>query len=313
MRTYRVPRVGIQPVVQYFADEPEEDTSPSFAYEWPTCPPDDFIEQEAGDFAPEDEHSLEVARSSSGLTSVDRLLGGGLPLGRLGAFCAYQGRGKTTYGLQIARKNAERGLHTRFITFSMRGEECVEWYETALRHGPPEFRSEEYLDRVLICDLNNRDCNVDGVQRIENLLLADRAKGTDVRVVVIDSLEAMADLQPGSAYYERLGNLALSLREMATRNGVAIWITVQWNDFSRGENRSAQRAMVCCGKISDSASVWLGLHTDRHLRRWHLECHKNDGGLTFSAQIQPDFPTRRFLDVEQEILSGPVRRTSSLR
>jgi replicative DNA helicase len=234
---------------------------------------------------------------TTGLDSLDAMMGGGVKRKKSGMICAYTGFGKSAYGLQICRKGAEQGSVCRFSTHEMTREECMNRFLSAFlqydygliwkgdQSMPVEARRtrEEINDEVArlfaarlesndharlcaqnfgIWDFHDVSCTV---EMLERQLVWERENGTPVDILVIDYIDKLVLPNTEAFSVENqdrrvaLGKISQQIEELAIKMDMVIWSLTQANDEGRKKNYPTLTSTRDSKLKNDPCSFWFGL------------------------------------------------------
>lgn len=211
---------------------------------------DSIIETQAG----------RKARSvKCGLPSLDRILGGGMQGNGLYILAARPGKGKTAFALAIARRVAEQGVRTVFVSLEMDREQLMSRIVAADIGGVSATTilngtyGQETSDRIVECGTRLRKIPL-MFNRQKSMNLKDIryiAKVSKAQFVVIDYLGLIADENANGKLYEETTKKSKQLKQMARELECPILCLAQLN--RELEKRNSKKPML--SDLRDSGSI----------------------------------------------------------
>ena len=249
----------------------ERDADPEKIGEWLNTIASAMREQTAGEprtmqvVADEVLHDLYARRATAsegrgiytGLPSLDRVMGPILP-GEYAILAARPGRGKTSFGLQIACHNQEKGRQGLYVSLEMRDRELV-------------TRKLCELSGVESRAIRTSDVTDDDMERLttarndvsDSLLVYDPPKATlsqirgvahltkakhGLSLVVVDYIGLIKSSQPGRPKWEAIGEISQDLKVLAKELDCAVLVLCQLG-------REAESSKPTLSNLRDSGSI----------------------------------------------------------
>lgn len=273
----------------------------------------------------------------TGISSIDALLGGGVPVRKVAMLCAYTGIGKTSMGINLAHNNARLGYRTAFASLEMpKSEIMCRYYALALHYpydlmwkGDPSGQlsraqinadvaellhtrtSNEPLVRAALRNFEVWDMSEKTTthEDIEHLLIKAEEEGRPYHLLVIDYIDIM-ELPEAKKYdtdrkenKDKLGKISDEIRKVTARHEIVTWVLTQANDEGEKTPNPGLRASRDSRKKNDPVSTWCSLGgTEKELERgiYNFRCAKNRDGRKFTIKIKGDGNYQRFSDYEPE-------------
>jgi replicative DNA helicase len=214
---------------------------------------------------------------ATGFPSLDRMLGGGMRRGDLIVVGGDVGSGKSAFALAVALRAAQRRLRVTFFSGEMSTERLLERVLAIegrvrvddLRQGVPNDAARASVGAAAV---RMRD----GLPRFEVLppsvaALADELEGSKIDLVVVDSLQSLA--QGARETDEELAVATRRLKALALEHHIAIFTTAQLPHLAARDDRRPQLDdFGALGAVKHHADVVLALfREDMYDRRREIE------------------------------------------
>ena len=256
---------------------------------------------------------------STGLRSLDDLIGGGYAPGEVVVIAAITSHGKTMVGLQLAWAASAVGhsvlIVSEEMTVGVLSERAI---ETASEIERSEWRSNLDLvfDEVIDWeDSHNGKVLVPSVpchsvaRMVETVGQAVVHFG--VKIVVIDYLQLIS--APGSNRYEQVTNVSIAAKQIATEHGVSVIALAQFNKQAELEVMPKMYQIADSSQIPKDADVvivckwpWKSDPEFKETNEYWIACQKNrNRGIRGSGAIKLRFEPMRQRLVEQPITYHP--------
>lgn len=172
---------------------------------------------------------------STGLPSVDRVLGGGIAPGEVAIIGASTSHGKTLVGMQLAYSISLAGHPVAIISEEMTVKTLAERAILAATEiEQSNWRSQ--WDAVFddVCDWEDRhrgnvvipEVPCHNVDRA-GFTIAEAVEHYHVRAAIVDYLQLLSG--PGQTRYEQVSNVSRALKQAAVEHGIAIIALAQLN------------------------------------------------------------------------------------
>ena len=200
--------------------------------------------------------SKEEPRMSTGISELDRTLGGGLVIGSFTLIGGEPGIGKSTIALQLAHHMAQQGLTVLYVC----GEESLE--QTALRCS----RLQVFADQMLFLNETNLDAII---QHIDAL---------NPHVVIIDSIQIVYKPQLSSApgTVSQVREASATLMQVAKSKNIA---TILIGHVTKSGDIAGPKMLE---HLVDTVLYFEG---DKHLNLRSLRVFKNRFGPTDEVAV----------------------------
>jgi replicative DNA helicase len=215
---------------------------------------------------------------ATGFPSLDRMLGGGMRRGDLIVVGGDVGSGKSAFALAVALRAAQQRLRVTFFSGEMSAERLLERVLAIegrvrvddLRQGVPNDAARASVGAAAV---RMRD----GLPRFEVLpttgvaALADELEGSKIDLVVVDSLQSLA--QGARETDEELAEATRRLKALALEHHIAIFTTAQLPHLAaRDDRRPHLDDFGALGAVKHHADVVLALfREDMYDRRREIE------------------------------------------
>jgi replicative DNA helicase len=252
---------------------------------------------------------------STGLKSLDELIGGGYAPGEVVVIAALTSHGKTMVGLQLAWAASNAGKSVLIVseemTVSVLAERAI---ETASERERSEWRDD--IDAVFNDVIGWEDkhpgkilvpsvpCH-SAARMLETVSQAVVHFG--VKIVVVDYLQLIT--APGANKYEQVTNVSIAAKQMATEHGVAVIALAQFNKQAEQETMPKMYQIADSSQIPKDADVvlickwpWKSDHGFKDANEYWIACQKNrNRGIRGDGAIKLRFEPMRQRLTEQPL------------
>jgi replicative DNA helicase len=254
---------------------------------------------------------------STGLPSIDRVLGGGIAPGEVAVVGASTSHGKTLFGLQVAYAISAAGHHVLVVSEEMNIKTLADraiLASTDIEQCNWKSRWDEVFDAV--CDWEDRqhgnivipDVPCHSIQRAD-FTIAEAVQHYHVKAVVVDYLQLLSG--PGQSRYEQVSNVSRSLKQAAVEHSIAVIALAQLNRTVDKEGKGIPQIhhLSESGQIERDADIVLLLQwphrTDREYQpanEYRVVCGKNrNRGIRGQATIELRIEPMRQRIVEKDV------------
>lgn len=244
---------------------------------------------------------------STGLKSLDKLLGGGYAPGEVVVVAALTSHGKTMVGLQLAWAASAAGHNVLIVseemTVSVLAERAI---ETATEIERSEWRCsiDPVFDEVIAWEDRHPGkimvpfvpCH-SSVRMMETVAQAVVHFG--VKVVIVDYLQLVT--APGGSKYEQVTNVSISTKQMTTEHGVSVIALAQFNKQAELELMPKMYQIADSSQIPKDADVvlvckwpWKSDNKFENPNEYWIACQKNrNRGIRGDGAIKLRFEPMR--------------------
>jgi replicative DNA helicase len=252
---------------------------------------------------------------STGLKSLDDLMGGGYAPGEVVVIAALTSHGKTMVGLQLAWAASKAGKSVLIVseemTVSVLAERAI---ETASERERADWRDD--IDAVFDDVIGWEDkhpgkilvpavpCH-SAARMLETVSQAVVHFG--VKIVVVDYLQLVT--APGANKYEQVTNVSIAVKQMATEHSVAVIALAQFNKTAEQETMPKMYQIADSSQIPKDADVvlvckwpWKSDHKFENANEYWIACQKNrNRGIRGDGAIK-----LRFEPMRQRLVEVPI-------
>lgn len=254
---------------------------------------------------------------STGLKSLDKILGGGYAPGEVVCVAASTSHGKTMVALQLAWAASKAGLNVLVVSEEMTPNALAERaIETASEHEQSEWRKK--LDPVFDEVIKWEDSHpgkifVPEVPCHSALRMLDTVAQAvvhfHVKVVVIDYIQLLS--APGGSRYEQVTNVSIATKQISTEHGVSVIALAQFNKQAEQEVMPKMHQIADSSQIPKDADIvlickwpWKSDNKFQPVNEYWIACQKNrNRGIRHGGAIKLRFePMRQRLVEEQDAI-----------
>lgn len=257
--------------------------------------------------------SLREARPllySTGLRSLDDVLGGGYQPGEVVVIAASTSQGKTMVGLQLAWEISRIGRNVLIISEEMTPQVLAERsIGTASNVEQEDWRI--YYDRVFDDVIAWEDSHP-GKMMVPSVPCHTLVRTLDsvsqavthfkVKAVVVDYIQLIS--APGGNRYEQVTNVSIAMKQIAAEYNVSVIALAQFNKSAESEEMPAMHHIADSSQIPKDADVvllckwpWFVNNKFENKNEYWIKCAKNrNRGVRKGGAIKCHFdPVRQVL------------------
>ena len=269
--------------------------------------------------------SLREARPllySTGLKSLDDVLGGGYQPGEVVVIAASTSQGKTMVGLQLAWEISKIGRNVLIVSEEMTPQVLAERsIETASKVEQEDWRI--YHDKVFK-DIISWEDSHPGSMLVPSVpchtvvrtldTVAQAVAHFKVKAVVVDYIQLIS--APGNNRYEQVTNVSIAMKQIAAEHNVAVIALAQFNKAAEAEDMPSMHHIADSSQIPKDADVvllckwpWFVNNKFENKNEYWIKCTKNrNRGIRKGGAIKCEFdPVRqRLFDDSEDSSSDDV-------